>query len=158
MEKKINNIVKILNLADAKEEKSFSIFDQNENSICAIGSPKVTEADAVNIRQFITSTWKNPVRMKVGKFHFMCVKLSSVIVGKGNFNVQSVSKSVAKEVLGDIKLERDKLEDKVEREEDLTLTATLVDELTVIMIGRTAGEESLVEQIKTISAMLSNKE
>ena len=47
MEEIINRITESLTLTDAEELKSLSIFDENDNKICAIGKPKVTEREAV---------------------------------------------------------------------------------------------------------------
>lgn len=160
MENKITGVIKLLALADDEKEKSFSIFDENDNNMCAKGKPKVTEREGANIRQCITSPWKNPVRIKVGEFNYLCVKVSNILLGKGNFNVSESSKGSQNHVEIDVKkaLDGSKTESKKSSEMldlERTLTATVVDDLTIILIGRTVVGESLLEQMKEAAKMLS---
>ena len=164
MENKINKIVEILKSKDNGEKKSISIFDLNDNCLCTVGTPNLTESDAANLRQCITGSWNNPVKMKIGKYNYLCLKVSSIILGKGNFNTRADSETTAKAIIGETKLEQEKLQDNKKqqlevnkKEEHLTLSAALVDELTVVLTGRRVGGDSLVEQIKEVSDILSEQ-
>ena len=156
MENKINKIVEILKSKDSGEKKSISIFDLNDNCLCSVGTPNLTESDAANLRQYITSSWNSPVKMKIGKYNYLCLKVSSIILGKGNFNTHADSETTAKAIFGERKLKQEKLQVN-KKVENLTLSAALVDELTVVVTGRKVTEGSLVEQIKEISDILSEQ-
>ena len=164
MENKINKIVEILKSKDNGEKKSISIFDLNDNCLCTVGTPNLTENDAANLRQCITGSWDGPVKMKIGKYSYLCLKVSSIILGKGNFNTHADSETTAKSIVGGAKLKQEKLQVNKKqqlkvnkKEENLMLSAALVDELTVVLTGRRVDEESLVEQIKEISDILSEQ-
>ena len=164
MENKINKIVEILKSKDNGEKKSISIFDLNDNCLCTIGTPNLTESDAANLRQCITSSWNSPVKIMIGKYSYLCLKVSSIILGKGNFNTRADSETTAKAIVGGTKLKQEKLQvnkkqqlEVNKKEEHLTLSAALVDELTVVLTGRRVTGESLLEKIKEISDILSEQ-
>ena len=66
------------------------------------------------------------------------------------------SETTAKAIIGETKLEQEKL--KVNKKgEKLMLSASLVDELTVVLTERRVSRDALVEQIKEISDILSEQ-
>ena len=96
MEEIITKISEALALTDAEEQKSLSIFDENDNKVCAIGKPKVTESESATIRQCLTMQWRNSVRIKIGKVNFLCLRVSNVLFGYGNF----IEPNVDGEIIG----------------------------------------------------------
>ena len=161
MEDKTNDIVEMLKLTDAEEEKSFSMFDHNDKILYEIGKPKITERDAIQIRQFIASSWRNPVRIRVGKSHYLCIKVTNVILGKGNFNTNLLNSSLNcennKYVTKDtLEGRKDPKKTLMATEETFTLAATLVGKFTIVLMGRTVIGESIMEQIKQVSTILGN--
>ena len=59
-------------------------------------------------------------------------------------------------IIGETKLEQEKLKVN-KKEENLMLSASLVDELTIVLTGGRVSRDALVEQIKEISDILSEQ-
>ena len=116
MEEIITKISESLALTDAEEQKSLSIFDENDNKVCAIGKPKVAESESATIRQCLTMQWRNSVRIKIGKVNFLCLRVSNALFGYGNFNEPNVDGEIIgsritrkRMLLKDVKLKRKRL-------------------------------------------------
>lgn len=156
MEQIINKISDRLALTDAEEDTSLSVFDGNGNKMCAIGKPKVSESEAGTIKGCLTNSWTMPTRIKIGKYTFLCLRVSNTLLGCGNFNDEIWSSQ--------IKDEKDFFEKRYIEKQDsgklsaekVTLSAIILGDFLVILMGSCLKNESLLKELKDIAAMLSN--
>ena len=89
-------------IEEADKDKSFSIFDGNDNTLCSKGTPEITASESAGIRQYITSSWRNAVLLKVSETDYLCVKVSNIVIGKGNFNKETSSRNLGYELKGSL--------------------------------------------------------
>ena len=162
MEAVTDRITESLAMTDAEEHRSFSIFDENDNKLCAVGKPKVTEREARTIRQCLKSSWRNSVRIKIGKVNFLCLRVSNILLGHGNFNVPDTKRerrySEKRETTLKIEsCETEKKESECEKHQDkkLTLSAVLVNDLVVIVIGQVGEKDSYMKATKDIADIVN---
>lgn len=151
----MNKISKALGLTETEEDKTLSIFDENDNKICAIGNTEVSESEARDIRQSITDSWTKPRRIKIGEHNFFCLRVSDTLLGYGNFNGESqnsgmMSKPDCLEICTVKKKDSVKLSG-----EKFTLCAMIVDDLIIILNGRTRESQSLLKELRDIAGLLS---
>ena len=161
MEEIIDRITKSLALTDAEEQNSLSIFDENDNKICAIGKLKVTEREAATIRQCLISPWRNSVRIKIGKVSFLCLRVSNILQGHGNLNKPNAHEerncSTSRIDEKTHVLKRCQTETKEvgkHPDEKVTLSALIVKDFVVILVGRAMAENSLLKATKDVAEIL----
>ena len=161
MEEIVKRITDSLALTDAEERQSLSIFDENDNKICAVGKPKVTERESRTIRQCLKSSWRNSVRIKIGKVNFLCLRVSNSILGHGDFNEPNLhvekrysenheKTSVIKSCCVIEKKEVEKCQDG-----KVTLSAVMVKDLVVILVGQIEEKGSFLEAAKDVAEIIN---
>ena len=161
MEETVNRITDSLALTDAEERQSMCIFDENDNKICAVGKPKVTERESRTIRQCLKSSWRNSVRIKIGKVNFLCLRVSNSLLGHGDFNQPNLhverrysenyeKTSVIKSFCGIEKKETEKCQDG-----NVTLSAVIVKDLVVILVGQIGEKVSFLKAAKDIAEIVN---
>ena len=149
MESKIQSLLELFTYKNTKENKSLFIFDQNYNKLCASGKFRISEIDAANILLCISSSWKRPLSIEVAGDNFMCIVVGDFLLGKGDIlNSDKYVKDI-----GNAKGENHQnfIKDKV------VVAATLVDGLLIILIGPTNTNESLLECLKEIKDIVSQR-
>ena len=161
MEAVTDRITESLAMTDAEEHQSFCIFDENDNKLCAVGKPKVTERETRTIRQCLKSSWRNSVRIKIGKVNFLCLRVSNTLLGHGNFNVPDThregrsSEKLEKTVTIE-SCETEKKDSECEHQDKkLTLSAVLVNDLVVIVIGQVGEKDSYMKTTKDIADIVN---
>lgn len=151
MEGKTRRIFELLALSDPLENKSISVFDQNDNNLCAKGKINITEEDAANLRACISSSWNKPARLNVGKCRFVCFKVSNVLLGTGGISC-SENDAANENVTDKLKAKNHEHTN----EETKVLSAMVIDGLIVILIGNTNNGESLLGLMKQIAKLLKD--
>lgn len=156
MEEIVDRITESLALTDAEERYSLSIFDENDSEIFTVGKPKATEREARTIRQCLKSSWRNSVRIKIGKVNFLCLRVPNTLLGHGNFNEPNIHGerlySETHEKTSVIKsCENEKKDVEKSTVGEITLSAVIVKDLVVILVGQGGEKESFLKAAKDIA-------
>lgn len=148
MEFRLHKLSELFTRANPDGTKSISIYDQNYNNLCATGKLRVTESDATNIRMCISSSWRRTVRIQIGEYNYLCIVVGDVLLGKRTITCHeryAQSSNVKENSPEDI------------AENNVLLTATLVDGLTIILTGPAKTNESLLGLLKVFRDIVPQK-
>ena len=157
--KKTAMIADLLRLRGTDVSKSFYVFDHNDEIVLTIGKPRLTETDSKSIRQFLSIADNQACKIKLGKNTYLCTKGSTFLLGRSNFNAPMFGRSIRREIVvtkGCEKLKRTGLKKATTKpEENLTIAAKLMDNLTFVLVGQPVVGESFVEDINQASEMMT---
>ena len=157
--KNTDMIADLLRLRDSDVSKSFYVFDHKDEIVLTIGKPRLTETDSKSIRQFLSIADNQACKIKLGKTTYLCTKGSTFLLGRSNFNAPMFGRSIRREIVVTKGCEKHKRtglkKTAMKPEENLTIAAKLVDNLTFVLVGQPVVGESFVEDINQISELMA---